>query len=100
MDVHNVLNNLIVCMDNEKKKGQFNYGHYCNPKIDALTDKIGAETDPQKRQAMVDEAFRILKADVGYLPLHQQPLSWGVREGVVVAQRADNVLDIRNVVMP
>ena len=49
---------------------------------------------------MIDEAFRIVQEDYGYLPLHQQPLSWGIREGVEVAQRPDNVLDFRNVVMP
>ena len=31
IDVHNVLSNLIVCMNNEAKLGQFNYGRYCNP---------------------------------------------------------------------
>ena len=65
-----------------------------------LSAAVGGETDAGKRQALVDEAFKILYDDVGYLPLHQQPLSWGVREGVTVAQRPDNVLDFRNVVMP
>ena len=41
---------------------------------------------------MIDEAFGIVKEDVGYIPLHQQALSWGVRNGVTVAQRADNAL--------
>lgn len=99
IDVFNVLNNLIVCMNNKEKRGQFNYGRYCNPRIDELTAKIGEETNPTSRQAMVDEAFTILRNDVGYLPLHQQPLSWGVRDGVTVAQRPDNVLDFRNVVI-
>jgi len=100
MDVSNVLDNLIVCMDKEANKGQFNYGRYCNSKITPIADQVREETDPAKRQALVDEAFSILQADVGYLPLHQQPLSWGVRDGVKVAQRADNVLDIRSVVLP
>ena len=100
MDVSNVLDNLIICMDKEANKGQFNYGRYCNPKITPLADSVREETDPAKRQAMVDEAFKMLQDDVGYLPLHQQPLSWGVREGVKVAQRADNVLDLRSVVLP
>ena len=100
IDVHNVLDNLIVCMNNEAKKGQFNYGRYCNPEIDKLAAGVGGETDPEKRQGLVDRAFKMLQDDVGYLPLHQQPLSWGVREGVTVAQRPDNVLDFRNVVLP
>ncbi len=100
MDVSNVLDNLIVCMNKETNVGQFNYGRYCNPKIDEIAAKVREETDPEKRQAMVDDAFKMLQDDVGYLPLHQQPLSWGVRDGVKVAQRADNVLDLRSVILP
>ncbi len=100
IDVHNVFMNLIVCQNKEKKRGQFNLGNYCNKRVDELADLIGGETDPAKRQAYIDEATEILQKEVGYLPIHQQPLSWGVREGVSVAQRPDNVLDYRNVVMP
>jgi peptide/nickel transport system substrate-binding protein len=99
MDSHNVLQNLIACRNKETKAGQFNLGGYCNPKVDALADQIAGETDQAKRQALIDEAFQIHKDEVGHIPLHQQPLSWGVRDGVTVAQRADNVLDFRNVVV-
>jgi peptide/nickel transport system substrate-binding protein len=68
--------------------------------VDELTELVQVETDPAKRQALIDEAFKIVIDETGYLPLHQQPLSWGVRDGVEVAQRPDNVLDFRNVVMP
>ena len=100
MDVHNVFQNLIICQNKEKKRGAFNLGNYCNPKVDELADKIGGETDVEKRGAMISQAAKIIRDDVGYLPIHQQPLSWGVREGVSVSQRADNVLDYRYVVMP
>lgn len=100
MDVYNVFNSLIVCQNKEKKAGSFNLGNYCNKRVDELTAIIASETDVAKRQAAIDEAAKIIQDDVGYLPLHQQPLSWGVREGVTAAQRADNVLDYRDVVMP
>jgi peptide/nickel transport system substrate-binding protein len=32
--------------------------------------------------------------------LHRQALSWGVRKGIRLEQRPDNVLDLRYVVMP
>ncbi|MBP0617723.1 ABC transporter substrate-binding protein [Jiella mangrovi] len=98
-DAHNALFNLVATFDTEKNQGQFNYGHYSNPKIDELTDKIVSETDQAKRQEMITEAMTLLKDDVGYLPIHQQPLSWGVRDGVSVAQRADDVIDLRDVVI-
>ena len=100
IDSHNVLNNLLSCQNKEANAGLFNLGNYCNPKVDELARKVGSETDQAKRQSMIDEAFQIVKDEVGYLPIHQQPLSWGVRDGVSVAQRADNVLDFRNVVLP
>ncbi len=100
IDSHNVLVNLLSCQNKEKKAGAFNLGNYCNTKVDDHASKVGEETEQPKRQAMIDEAFSIVQKEVGYLPLHQQPLSWGVRDGVSVAQRPDNVLDFRNVVLP
>ncbi|MDX1738457.1 MAG: ABC transporter substrate-binding protein, partial [Alphaproteobacteria bacterium] len=100
IDSHNVLVNLLSCQNKESNAGLFNLGNYCNARVDELANAVGAETDQVKRQAMIDEAFSIVKEEVGYLPLHQQPLSWGVKDGVSVAQRADNVLDFRNVVLP
>ena len=70
----------------------WNGGGYGNPKVTELSRMITSEIDAAKRQEMIDEAFGIVKEDVGYIPLHQQALSWGVRNGVTVAQRADNAL--------
>ncbi|MGI9310706.1 MAG: ABC transporter substrate-binding protein [bacterium] len=97
IDVHNVFLNLIACQNADAKRGQFNIGNYCNAEVDRLTDRIGEETDVAKRRALIDAATRIVRDEFAYLPIHQQPLSWGVREGVSVVQRADNVLDFRSV---
>ncbi|TNE35858.1 MAG: ABC transporter substrate-binding protein [Alphaproteobacteria bacterium] len=99
MDSENVLSSLIVCRDPDAKRGMFNLGNYCNPKVDALDEKIVSETDQKKRDAMISEAFKIVKDDVGYLPVHQQPLSWGVSDRVTVNQRADNGLDYRYIMV-
>ncbi len=100
IDVHNVFQNLIACQDAEQNRGQFNIGNYCNARVDELADQIGEETNVATRQALIDQATQIIQDEVGYLPIHQQPLSWGVRDGVTVTQRPDNVLDLRNVVLP
>ncbi|MDF2368564.1 ABC transporter substrate-binding protein [Sneathiella sp.] len=99
MDAENALSSLIVCQNKETKRGLFNLGNYCNTKVDELAAAVGSETDQTKRNAMITEAFQILKDEVGYLPIHQQPLSWGVSDGVTVSQRADNALDYRYVVV-
>lgn len=97
MDAYEVLNLLMACRDVEGTTGPFNLGGYCNPEVDALASQVAVETDPERRQALISRAFEIVKADVGYIPLHQQPISWGVVDGVEVTQRADNVLDLRTV---
>lgn len=99
-DAHNTLLNLAACRDAKTAAGQFNLGGYCNKKVDELTAKIGVETDQAKRNAMIKEAFGIVRSDFGYLPLHQQPMSWGVKDNIKVIQRADDVLDLRDVVLP
>lgn len=99
-DAHNVLLNLAACRDSKTASGQFNLGGYCNKQVDELTTKVGTETDQAKRNEMIKQAFEIVRKDFGYLPLHQQPMSWGVKDNIQVIQRADDVLDLRNVVMP
>jgi peptide/nickel transport system substrate-binding protein len=99
VDAHNILINEHSCPDG-KGVGQFNFGHYCNKELDALTDKIAYETDQTKRNGMLKDAFMMVRKDWAYLPLHQQPLSWGVKSSIQLIQRPDDVLDLRHVVLP
>ena len=84
----------MVCVD-DKGAGQFNLGAYCNPKVDELAQKIQAETDKTKRNAMIKEAFELHSADIGHLPLHQQALAWGVSKKVKLVQLADNYMPFK-----
>lgn len=88
-DSWNVLYN-IIGTPKDDGRGKFNLGGYSNPKIDELTDKILGETDTKKRDQMIYDAYKLLDADWGYIPLHQQGLAWGKRKNVELAQRADN----------
>ncbi|HVY43007.1 MAG TPA: ABC transporter substrate-binding protein, partial [Hyphomicrobiaceae bacterium] len=89
LDGWNILHNVAGCRDAEGKGAQFNFGGYCNPEVDALADKILTEVDLAKRDDLLTQAFRIIHADVGLIPLHQQALAWGVRRNIPIAQRAD-----------
>jgi peptide/nickel transport system substrate-binding protein len=89
-DSWNVIANIIGCRDADGKGGLFNYGGYCNPKIDALNKQILVETDIAKRDAMILEAYKINHDEAGVIPLHQQALVWGVSDKVDIVQRADN----------
>jgi peptide/nickel transport system substrate-binding protein len=91
-DAHNVLIDLMHTRtaDGSGGRGQFNNGGYSNARIDALTSQVLVEIDTAKRDAMILEAFTILHNEVGYIPLHQQALAWGVAKSVELTQRADN----------
>jgi peptide/nickel transport system substrate-binding protein len=89
-DSWNVLANITHCRDATGKGGPFNYGGYCNPKVDALADKILVESDTKKRDEMIAQAFHMIHDETGFIPLHQQALAWGVSKKIKIVQRADN----------
>ncbi len=98
-DAHNAMNAIMRCVD-DKGAGQFNLGAYCNPKVDELTLKVQAETDKDKRNAYIKEAFDLHAADVGHIPLHQQALAWGVNKKVKLVQLADNFMHFKWISIP
>lgn len=98
-DAHNAMNAIMRCVD-DKGAGQFNLGAYCNPKVDELTLKVQAETDKDKRNAYIKEAFDLHAADVGHIPLHQQALAWGVNKKVKLVQLADNFMHFKWISVP
>ena len=89
-DSYNVLYNLIASRDKKSGRGKFNLGGYSNARVDKLTDLILSETNLDKRNLMIKEAYQILNDEVGTIPLHQQALAWGKKDNIDLAQRADN----------
>jgi peptide/nickel transport system substrate-binding protein len=94
-DAHNAISSLMACRG--EGRGSFNLGGYCNERVTELSDLIQVETNPEKRQQLIDEANRIHAEEFGHIPLHQQPLSWGVSDKVTVAQRADDMFHLQYV---
>ncbi|RVT49827.1 ABC transporter substrate-binding protein [Rubrivivax albus] len=89
-DAHNALFALVGTP--APPRGQWNLGAYSHPETDALIDAAQAETDVQRRTALLGRALAQHRDEFGHLPLHQQFLSWGVRDTVTAVQRADNFL--------
>jgi peptide/nickel transport system substrate-binding protein len=79
-DAHNTLLALMVLQG--PGAGLFNDGKYTNPKVEELTAAAAVELDEVRRLHLLSEAQRIHKEDFGHIPLHQQMLAWGVRDGV------------------
>ncbi len=88
-DSHNVLNAILGTPD-ASGRGQFNLGGYSNARLDELARLVQSETDQDKRNAMIAEAFKLHQDEVGHIPLHQQALAWGMRKNVSLVQLPDN----------
>ena len=89
-EASNVTVNLMSCRDAKGITGPFNYGGYCNPKNDELSKQLLGESDPAKRDELTAQIFKTANDEVGFIPLHQQSLSWGVSKKLKIAQRADD----------
>jgi len=92
-DGHNVLYTLLGTRNG--KRGEVNVGGYSNPVLDALTDKIGVETDQAKRNGMIRQAIDIMQQDLPTLPLHQQVIVWAAKTNIELVQPADNLFPYR-----
>jgi len=75
-----------------------NASGYSNPAVDALVPQIGSELDQAKRQGLIDQVIRIVQDDVGFIPLHQQGITWAARDNIELTQPADNYFPMRWVV--
>jgi len=94
-----LFDNLYQCRTATGEGGAFNIGGYCNPELDALNEKIFAETDPAARDRLVTQAHRMAHDDAAYIPLHQQMIAWGASDALNVSARSDNQIMFRFVQM-
>jgi len=60
--------------------GSWNKTGLSDARIDELTKAMAIETDSAKRDAMIQEAWDILKTSNAYLPLHHQVIAWGMSD--------------------
>ncbi len=94
-DAEHPIRFLLHTPDAEAGLGNWNFGGFSNDRVDELLPEIQRELDAQVRQAMIDEVHRILKEQVAYVPMHVQPLVWGIREPFTAVQRPDNFIILR-----
>jgi peptide/nickel transport system substrate-binding protein len=65
-----------------RSDGQYNATGYANPRVDELIDTIGTELVTYARDAMIEEVWRTVLADVVVVPLHHQVMVWALRDGL------------------
>jgi len=60
--------------------GGENAAGYSDPRVDELIDKIDREMVTYARDAMIEEAWKIVLEDIVYIPLHNQVIVWAMRD--------------------
>ena len=71
-------------------KGSWNKVNFNNARVDKLIQVMVEEVDLDKRNAAIAEAWKIVKDDISYLPLHHQVISWAAKKNVNVPIRPNN----------
>jgi peptide/nickel transport system substrate-binding protein len=83
---------LFYTRDKKEGYGQVNRTSYSNPEVDALVDKADATPDVAERDAILQEATKLLMADIPMIPVHYEQDIYGVRDGVNLIPRTDKFL--------
>jgi peptide/nickel transport system substrate-binding protein len=74
----------------EGSRGSWNATKYKNPDMDKLIQTLSAETDIAKRNATIATIWAKLKADVVYIPVHHQALSYGMKSDLDIPVDVSN----------
>jgi len=89
LDAYSFLSQILFSRSGSK--GVSNWGGWSYPELDALVLQAENEPDNTRRVALEGQALKIAKEDVTLVPLHQQPIAWGMLNTVEqIDFRADN----------
>ena len=80
---------LVATPSREKGMGGSNRGRYSNPAMDAKLEEAMRTVDDKKREALLQEASRLVRTDFGILPLHFELSVWAMRKDLTYQARAD-----------
>ncbi|GEO83028.1 ABC transporter substrate-binding protein [Pararhodospirillum oryzae] len=102
LEITSTLKALAACPSEERPgvaaapgPGALNIGGACDEEAHRLILRLGATLDTPQRHSLAARALLRLRDAIVVLPLVQQPVLWGTRDRVTLAQRADGVLDLR-----
>ena len=67
-------------------------GYWSNPEVDRLIKAQRAESDPEKRKALISQVWKLSKENVPYSILYNEIQGYGIRQGVEWQPRPDERL--------
>jgi peptide/nickel transport system substrate-binding protein len=88
-EMSNPLRALVATPSREKGMGGSNRGRYSNPAMDTKLEQALRTVDDKKREALLQEASRLVQADFGILPLQFELSVWAMRKDLTYKARAD-----------
>jgi peptide/nickel transport system substrate-binding protein len=77
--------------------GQLNATRYSNPRVDQLAENLGRETDFIARNETISQIWPIVKAELAYVPLHVQTVSYAMKNDVAVSVDIENLPKLKTV---
>lgn len=83
---------LFYTRDKKEGYGQVNRGSYSNPEVDALVDQADATPSVEERDRLLQEATKILMADIPMIPVHYEQDIYAARDGVTLEPRVDKFI--------
>ncbi|MGH8618329.1 MAG: ABC transporter substrate-binding protein [Burkholderiales bacterium] len=83
------LMNVLATFDKDAGMGAFNRSRYSNPKFDAALKKAMTEFNDAKRNALLQEATRIVFNDVAVVPLYWPVVHWAAKKHIAYEARRD-----------
>ena len=84
------LDSLMATKDGKTAAGVYNGGRFSDAKLDGMINQIKVEMDASKRDALVNDALKLVKDEYYYIPLHHQIRPWAMRKNVETQHRADD----------
>ena len=83
---------LFYTRDKKEGYGQVNRGSYSNPEVDALVDQADATPSVEERDRLLQEATKILMADIPMIPVHYEQDIYAARDGVTLEPSVDKFI--------
>ncbi|MFC7553722.1 ABC transporter substrate-binding protein [Pseudoroseomonas wenyumeiae] len=84
-----MLRSLVATQNREAGMGASNRGRYSNPTLDAKLAEAMRTLDDGKREALLQDATRIMAEDQALIPVHIQKNAWAMRRNLTIDARAD-----------
>lgn len=75
---------ILATVDAEKGTGASNSGRYSSAQHDDLLAQATSEFDDAKREKIIQDAVKVVRADVGIIPLFHYKNIWAARKGLKV----------------